>query len=338
MAVALLFLAAFTAEMLSGSTPVLVFFTNPVSFVGNILLYGLGALLIRDLAARRRMGWAGILCLGAAYGIFEEGLVINTWANPWAVPVCTIVSGVQTGLCDYSRLAGINLLWALELTSFHAIVSIAIPILLVKLAFPQRFNHPWLGRTAVVLCVLGELLALAGGLLINFAAFRQHEQPGPYLLPYLLEIALMGLFILTAIKLKPHPVNIAANPVPKAWPLRLMGLILMAFLLLSPGVFQGANLPFSMALIINLAVLAVVGWRLSAWSMRANWGEPQKLALASGVLGFFIIFWDPLLEIIGLAGGKPTRGTLLVALLYLVGLVVLTRRVNRREIVRSKHD
>ncbi len=329
-AVSLLILAAFTAEMLTGSTPVLAFFTNPMSFIGNVLLYGLGALLIREIAARRGLGWAGILCLGAAYGIFEEGLVINTWANPWAEQVCTIAGGVQTGLCNYSRLGGINLVWALELTAFHAIISMTIPILLVKLAFPQRYPHPWLGRTAVGLCGLGELLVLAGGQLLNFAAFRQHGQPGPWLIPYLVEVALIGLCILMAIQLKPRPAAMADGLAPKAWPLRLMGFTLMAFLLLSPGIIQGAHLPYPLALAILLAVLAVSGWRVTVWSGRASWGEPHRLALASGALGFFLMIWDPLLEIIGQAGGKPTRGTLLVAIVYLALLIVLTRRVNRR--------
>jgi hypothetical protein len=335
-ALALLFLATFTAKMLSGSTPVIVFFTNPLSFFGNILLYGLGALLIREVAARRGLGWAGILGLGAAYGIWEEGLVVNTWANPWAEPVCTIVKGVQTGLCDYSRLAGINWIWALELTTFHAIVSITIPILLVKLVFSQRYPRPSLSKTAVVLCLLGELLALAGGLLINFATFRQHAQPGPLLIPYLIEAALMGLFILIALRLKPRGGATADGSVPKAWPLRLAGCALIAFLLLSPGIFQGTHLPFPLTFIVIMAVLAFAGWRINAWSGRTGWGEPQVLALASGALGFFLVFWDPLLEIMGQAGGKPTRGTLLVAIVYLAGLIVLTLRVNRRAIVQSR--
>ncbi len=69
-------LAPFTAELLSGSTPILVYFTNPLSFVLNPLLYGCGALLVREVARRRGLGWTGVLWLGAAYGIFEEGVTL----------------------------------------------------------------------------------------------------------------------------------------------------------------------------------------------------------------------------------------------------------------------
>jgi hypothetical protein len=329
-ALLLLVLASITAEMLTGSTPVIVFFTNPVSFIGNVLLYGLGALLIREVACRRSLGWSSILWMGAAYGIFEEGLVINTWANPWAEPVCTIVKGLQNGLCDYSRVGGINLLWALELTTFHAIVSITIPILLVKLVFPDRFMRPWLGRKAIGLCLLGESICLAAGLLLNITTFRQHGQAGPLLLPYLIEIALMIGCGAIALRLRPRPGNSAAPSFPSIWTLRLLGLLFVALALLSPGFYKGTNVPFPIALTINLAVLAAAIWLVTTWSRRTDWDDRHNLALASGALGVFLLVWDPILEIIGQAGGKPTRGTILVALAYLIFLIVVERRMTGR--------
>jgi hypothetical protein len=326
----LLILASITAEMLTGSTPVLVFFTNPVSFIGNILLYGLGALLIRETVYRRNLGWASVLWMGAAYGIFEEGLVINTWANPWAEPVCNLVNGVQTGLCDYSRVGGINLLWALELTIFHAIVSITIPILLGKLVFPERFGRPWLGRKAIGLCVIGELICLAAGLLLNFAAFRQQGQARPLLLPYLIEIGLMTACVAIALRLRPSPGSAATRPAPGVWALRFLGFGFISLMLLSPGLYKSANLPYPIGLIINLAILAGAVWQVRNWSRRTSWDERHILALASGALGFFLIVWDPILEIIGQAGGKPTRGTVLVALAYLIFLILVERQTAGR--------
>ncbi|HEY7835437.1 MAG TPA: hypothetical protein VIG30_17810, partial [Ktedonobacterales bacterium] len=160
----LFFLAGFTAEVLTGSTPILVYLTNPFSFIFNPLLYGCGALLVREIVRHRGLGWTSVLWLGAAYGIFEEGLVINTWADPWAHDVCTLVKGVATGLCDFSRVGGINLLWALELTTFHAIISITIPILLVELIFPSRAARPWLRRRGIIACVVAEGICLLCGL------------------------------------------------------------------------------------------------------------------------------------------------------------------------------
>jgi hypothetical protein len=69
-------LAPLVAEVLLGATLSCIGGLLPVS-----LLYGGGAVLIRELA-RRRGGWGSIALLGAAYGIVEEGLAIQSLFNP----------------------------------------------------------------------------------------------------------------------------------------------------------------------------------------------------------------------------------------------------------------
>jgi hypothetical protein len=326
----LFFLAPFTAEVLSNSTPILVFLTNPILAILNLLLYGCGALLVREVARRRGLGWAGVLWLGAAYGVFEEGLALNTWADPWTHDVCTIVNGVATGLCDYSRVGGVNLVWALGLTVYHAIISITIPILLTELLFPRRAVRPWLGRKALVVCVVSESLALALGIILSFVDFRKHGQDAPLLAPYLIELGLMALFVTVALRMRPYARARSKRKPPRLWALRVLGYFLLPVGTLLPSLYQGTGTPFQFALALNLALLAVVAWRVTLWSRRAGWGERQMLALASGVLAFFIFPWDPLLEIAGSAGGKPTRGTVVVALAYLIFLILLSRRTARR--------
>ena len=69
-------------ELLSRSFSPLQFF-NPVFFLLLVGLYGCGALLVRETAARRQLNGAGILLLGAAYGIIEEGLTCKSFFNPY---------------------------------------------------------------------------------------------------------------------------------------------------------------------------------------------------------------------------------------------------------------
>ena len=52
---------------------------HPGTLVGNLIiftpLYGCPALLIREVARRRGLGWPGIVLLAAAFGVVEAGLV-----------------------------------------------------------------------------------------------------------------------------------------------------------------------------------------------------------------------------------------------------------------------
>ena len=333
--VTLLLLPGPTAEALTGSTPILVYLTNPVSSITNTLLYGGGALLIREMVRRRRLGWSSILLLGAAYGIFEEGLVVNTWANPWLPQVCAIVKGRATGLCNYSRFGGIIVSWAASLTVFHAVVSITIPILLVELVFANRAQRPWLGRKLTIALIVGELLILSAGLLLNIYSFRAHGMAGPPVGPYLLEIGLMVVLAVIARRLTPA-LPFATESVrsgrsaPHLWTLRIFGFFGLLVNTALPYVCQNAHIPFPIELLVNAVLLLFAGWRISTWSRRRGWGDRQRLALASGALGFFIVVWAPILELVGSAGGNPTRGSIIWALAYLIFLLVLAGKVARR--------
>lgn len=59
---------------------------NVAMLLGGLLviapLYGAPALLIREVARRRELGWPGILCLAAAWGIVEAGVIDQSMFNP----------------------------------------------------------------------------------------------------------------------------------------------------------------------------------------------------------------------------------------------------------------
>jgi hypothetical protein len=233
----------------------------------------------------------------------------------------------MTGICDYGRLGGINVSWALSLTIFHAVVSITIPILLVELIFPARARLSWFGRRLSVVLVLGELLVLTFGLILNIVSFHNHQVSGPPVGPYLVELALMAVLILLALTLRPaSAARISRLQAPHLWALRfLAGAGIVANTLL-PGIFHGLDAPFQTELIANTMLLVVAVWNLTRWSHRWDWNQEHRLALASGALGFFIVIWAPILELTGIAGGNPTRGTIIWAAIYLIFLIILARR------------
>ena len=158
----LLLLSPAIGELLSGSSPPTQFF-NPVALLLLVGLYGCGALLVRELRVRRQLNVRGLLLLGVAYGIIEEGLMCKSFFNPFWKDVGF--------LSTYGRALGVNWLWTLGLTAYHTIVSITVPIFLTEALFADRAAGPWLRRRG---CVIAAV-CLGLVTLLGFVAFDSPE-------------------------------------------------------------------------------------------------------------------------------------------------------------------
>jgi len=145
-------LAALLPEAITGSTPPLAWL-NPIQALLNLWLYGTGVLVVRELSLRWKTGWPGILLLGAAYGIVEEGLAVTTFFDP------TLPQLAGGPLAWYGRLGGVNWVWSVWLTTFHAIFSIAIPIFLIEWHYPALRGRSLLSKRGLAATVV--LLGLA---------------------------------------------------------------------------------------------------------------------------------------------------------------------------------
>src|SRR5215213_2294641 len=104
-------LAPAVAEVLFGATPI----TNPGAMLPDVAVYGCGALLIREVARRRGLGWSSILVLGVAFGIVEEGLALESLFNP------SLFNAGDLG----GRALGINWVWAQWTLGYHTVWSIS---------------------------------------------------------------------------------------------------------------------------------------------------------------------------------------------------------------------
>lgn len=130
------------AELLSTSVSPVAFFI-PWVFALFVLFYGCGSILIREFSIRWGSGWRGVLLLGAGFGILQEGVSTRAFFDPaWR----------SLGpLAGHGRWFGVNVIWTLDVILYHAVVSVAIPILLVGLLFPRSAAKPWLSRWGLAL-------------------------------------------------------------------------------------------------------------------------------------------------------------------------------------------
>ena len=307
----LFFLSPAIGELLSSSSPPAEFF-NPFTLLLLGALYGSGAILVRELQVRWKVGWASIFALGAAYGIIEEGLMVKSFFDPNWVDI-----GI---LGSYGRILGVDWIWTLELTIFHAVFSIAIPILLVELLFPAQRDLPWLGRRGMAFfaCLLAADV-IFGNLVLT--PYR------PSIILLLLScLAVAGLALLAKRLPAPAPAAPSAEvPRPVYFGLLGLGATLVFFLInwVLPELGAPALLPVTGNLLLPWLTFALA----RRMSHGFAWSDEHSLALASGALTFFIVM-APLIE---MDQTRPdnTSGMTLVGLGMLALLLVLRRKVRR---------
>jgi hypothetical protein len=308
---ALLLFAPSIPELLTGSTPITTLFFAPaffaVSFLGIVGLYGTGALLIREFVVYFQKGWASVLLLGAAYGIGEEGFAVHTFFEPSGAPV--------DALGTYGHLFGVNWLWALGLTIFHATYSIALPILLVGLIFPKERSLRWLDRGALILTGAVFLFVVA-----LFAEVVGHgPTPAAFALFLILAMALIALAWRVPrdfLRLRPGPARVppwvisTAAAVPfGAWTLVLV----FSTHPVIPAIATAALTVFA-----GLAALGVV-LRFSG----TEGPEWTKFYIATGMLGI-LFAWDVIIEF-------QVPGILLVSAVFVYLLYWIRKRTLRAE-------
>jgi len=169
-AIVLVFFAPFMAELVSGSTAPQAWILPWVvlAFAG---IYGVSALLIRELALRFNGGLPTVLLLGLAFGILNEGIGAHSLFNPlW--PSLGALQG-------YGRWLGVNWLWAEWIVPFHAVWSISIPIVLVGEFWPRsRTERLLTDRTILALLPVPFATATVAGLIFAGYALSEGDWAG----------------------------------------------------------------------------------------------------------------------------------------------------------------
>ena len=311
-ALTLLLIAPVFGEVLSTSSPPMEFF-KPAVFLIQVALYGSGALLVREYARRWHKGWISILLLGMAYGIYEEGLVVRSFFDPNWVDI-----GV---LGSYGRMAGINWIWSISLTIFHAVMSIGLPILVVELVFPKLRTEPWLGKAGLVITgvVFASFLLFAP--LLKLYAISIGE--------FLLCLACMAALVYLAYKWKEDWLEAKNKKSAKSSKIGFSGFAWMVLFVLGMWLLPALNLPAWLTFIFIAALPWLGVHQMKRWNSKA-WSERQQWALAVGLLTPWFIM-SIIGELQNAARPDDTRGLIAAALLVLAGLLLLRWRIGKRE-------
>jgi hypothetical protein len=275
-ALTLVALSILIPELLTGSTPVASLVLNPLSLPFLLGLYGCGVLLVREITVRWEKGWPSVLLLGGAYGILEEGPGTKTFFDPR-------VTSAAGSLAPVGHAFGVNWVWVLFISVFHAVFSIGLPILLVGLAYPEtRGRRLVTDRTLVCLGVAYAVTVLA-----MYFLFDPAYRPSAGVLAFFLGV--VGALVLLAARAPARwPFARPDRPLlPPFW----VGILGGLWVFLWFGFFWlGASLHEDPYLIVfsGVTFTAAIGFVLVP---EVEVDEPhRRLCLATGLLSFVLVF------------------------------------------------
>jgi hypothetical protein len=133
-------------------------------------IYSAGALFLREILRRTGGGYGNALLLGVAYGLVEEGLVLQSLTSPHLY-----------GAAGWGpRLLGVNTAYTELNLVYHALFSLTIPVILVEYLFARHGTAPYLRRGGVIAT---GVVALLGAALLRVSV-PPAEDPG-YTMPAL---------------------------------------------------------------------------------------------------------------------------------------------------------
>ena len=319
---ALILLSPVIAEMLSGSTPPLEWL-NPIAALLLIWLYGAGVLVMRETAVRWKTGWPSILLLGAAYGIIEEGLAVKSFFDPAWMDLGT--------LGWYGRWLDVNWVWAVWLTIYHAVVSIAIPIFLVEWIWPGIRGKPLTSPRGYITAI-----GLLAGATVFINLVLTPYRPSAW---HLVGACAAVAFLTWAAWRCADQLwtRLPANKPPgSAWVYALAGFAFLmgSFLIYGGGPAFGVVPIFTIleGAVVLIAVMLLVR-RTSDDPSR--WAR-QRFAFAAGAVGFLIVL-AAFLELAGWRGMAAVAALFVAILVWLYCRIPADIRVRRRSRVTQSN-
>lgn len=149
----LLVLAPVIGEVLSGSTRLSFLFV----LIPEIMVWGGGALICRELVRRWRAGAPSLLLLGLALSIAEEFIIQQTSLAPLPFPGAN---------ATYGRHLGVNWIYFLFMLGYESIWVVLVPVQVTELCFPKNRDQAWLRTrgliTTCIAFIIGSFMAWYG--------------------------------------------------------------------------------------------------------------------------------------------------------------------------------
>lgn len=273
----LLVLSPVIGEVLSGATRLSFIFV----LVSEIMVWGCGALLIREAVRRWKGGWTSVLLLGLGLAIAEEFIIQQTSIAP--LPFLPAPAA-------YWRVWGVNWPYLAFMLGYEAVWIVLVPIQVTELIFPERRDEPWLRPRGLAV----SSVAFVVGSFIAWYLWTQMARPNVFHVPAYDPPAVTVLLGFLAIVLlagwayavrRSGPVPAARRALPP-WVVALAALLLgfpwyfLMVVVFAPGLTLALWIPMVLACVWGALGFGVVRWLSSG----AGWEDRHRWALSLGAL------------------------------------------------------
>jgi hypothetical protein len=271
-------LAPLIAEVLSGATKFSVLF----ALVPEILVWGCGALIIREVVRRWRGGWTSMLLLGLGLSIAEEFVIQQTSLAPLPFP---------GALAHYGRAWGVNWIYFLFMLGYESVWVVLVPVQVTELLFGNRRHSPWLRNRGLF---IAAFLFLIGSRVAWYAWIKRVRPMIFHLPPYhpgariigsgvfaILLLSILAYFVRCVENGKPD----SAYAAPPTWVVVVLGFVLgCPFYALMGFVFapEEPHVAFGVVMAIGIAWAVLLYLLVGRLTSSANWSDMHRWALTFG--------------------------------------------------------
>jgi hypothetical protein len=332
-AITLILLAPLVGEVLNGATRLSFIF----AFIPQIMVWGCGTLMIRELVNRWKGGWPSVVLLGLALSVLAEVLILQTsiaplpWLQMASIPV-------------YDRIWGVNWLWFVFMLGYETVWIVLVPILITELIFPEQRDTPWVGARGLTIAAI-TFVAGCAGLWVLWTqtavptAFHQPKYwpPRSTLALGVLAVALLGLAAYASRGSSHRASRTSTSSAPAPW---IVGSAAVAFavpwwIVIVLVFVPQPSLPLWLPL-LAAPIWAAAAWlAIARWSRSASWNDRQRWALAFGALVVCML--------LGYLGSSLWPAIDLIAKVLfnagaVAGMIVLARLVWQRTSRLPEHD
>ena len=281
------------------------------------LMYGGGAVLIRETARASGRGWPTIALLGAAYAVAEEAFATQAMFNPRFHGLSLLEYG-------YIPALGIGVWFTMYVIGLHVIWSVCVPIAIVEALFPTVGVAPWLGwmgRSVFgVMLILGiAAIALGTYQIEDFTATAGQFIAAGFVLVAFIAAALGLRFDGTH---KQTPTTTApSSQVVGVFCFVVGSVFQLSQMLKETGVMWLA--PVAVMILVGVASIVV----LIRWSRGSGWATMHTFAAAAGAL--LVYCWFGYSVAINLHGRSGLAAHSVLVALAILLIAVTGLRLNR---------